>query len=356
MTSHNINPNHSICLVAGKSAGHILPAITIAQKLKTQDPSIQIIFVSNQTALDYQALANNTIIKEHLAINLIALPTKKFWLFPKFSWQLIKACLQAFQFLKKHQPKQVISTGGLIAIPVCLMAKTLKMPIIIYELNVTPGKATKFLAKFASEIKVCFKKTMQFLPSQKCVLTAYPSRFNHSDYLLSKTQALAIINQQAHNFTKDRKTILILGGSQGSLFINQTIYKFIEQLTSNPTNFNLQIIHQTGHNDQTNWPNFYLNHRIPAIVFTYESNLMPYYKLADLIVCRSGAGTLAEILPLKISCITIPLETSYTNHQLENAQALAQENAWIKVLSQAQILHDVNVFSDLVSASIHSNT
>jgi UDP-N-acetylglucosamine--N-acetylmuramyl-(pentapeptide) pyrophosphoryl-undecaprenol N-acetylglucosamine transferase len=142
--------------------------------------------------------------------------------------------------------------------------------------------------------------------------------------------------------------MLILGGSQGSLFINQTIYQLVEQLAQTKCDLNLQIIHQTGDHEATNFTEFYLKHKIPAIVFNYDNNLMPYYKLADLIICRSGAGTLAEILPLKTSCITIPLQTSYTNHQLENALELAKENSWVHVLKQAEITRNLNLFIDLV--------
>lgn len=335
----------TVCFVAGKSAGHILPAITLAQQLKSQNQTLQIVFISNHTALDYQAVASNPNIDKHLAINLMALPYQKFWLLPKFTWQLIRAFLQTYQIFKTNRPSQVISTGGLIAIPVCLVARALKIPITIYELNVTPGKATKFLAKFASELKICFKKTAALLPGIKCTLSAYPSRFSQLDYNLSKLAALNLVQTKNPDFTASKQTILILGGSQGSVFINQTIAKFIEQLATQPSNLNLQIIHQTGHNDQTNWPEFYFKHQIPAIVFSYESALMPYYQLADLIICRSGAGTLAEIVPLKTSCITIPLQTDYTSHQLENALELAQEHHWIKVLQQNEISADFNVFS-----------
>ena len=143
-----------------------------------------------------------------------------------------------------------------------------------------------------------------------------------------------------------------MGGSQGSLFINQTIYQFIAQ-TNQQADLNLQIIHQTGNQDLTNSQDFYRTNKIPAIVFSYETNLMPYYKCADLIICRSGAGTLAEILPLKTRCITIPLETIYTSHQLENALENAREHAWVHVLKQAEITHDFQAFSNLVNKTIN---
>lgn len=338
--------NKHVCLVAGKSAGHILPAITIVKTLKAQQANLFVSFISNQTTLDYQALNHNPIINQHLAIDLMPIPTRKLWLLPKFSWQLMRAIWQTYCYFKNNQPNQIISTGGLIAIPVCLVAKHLNIPIVIYELNVIPGKATKFLAKIANQTNICFRQTAQYLPGNNCTITNYPNRFKDSDYDLTQAQALELIKLKNGHFSQTRKTILILGGSQGSLFINELIYKFVIQNANSAQK--IQVIHQTGSNDQTNWPSFYNEHHIPAIVFSYDSNLMPYYKLADLIICRSGAGSLAEILPLKTACITIPLQTNYTNHQLQNAQAIAQENSWIKLLEQTAINSDFDKFNKLV--------
>lgn len=98
----------TVCFVAGKSAGHILPAITLAQQLKSQNQTLQIVFISNHTALDYQAVASNPNIDKHLAINLMALPYQKFWLLPKFTWQLIRAFLQTYQIFKTKDRKSVV--------------------------------------------------------------------------------------------------------------------------------------------------------------------------------------------------------------------------------------------------------
>ena len=341
----NINQNNPrICLVAGKSAGHILPALTIGQKIKTLDPKAKILFFSNQSPLDYQILNNHPILDQHLALRLIPFPYNKPWQIVSFGWQLLSSIKQCYQVLKAFVPNKIISTGGLVSIPVCLVGKYLGIPIIIYELNVTPGKATKFLSKFADQIYICFSKTADFLPKHKCVLKPYPIRFEPKNYNLTKEQALQIIKSQNINFSPSRKTILILGGSQGSLFINNLMRQFILQKPQ----IELQIIHQIGGQDQHDWHNFYLHHQIPALVFNYAPNLMPYYIFADVIICRAGAGLLAEITPLKKPCITIPLNTGYTAHQLDNAIAIAKLNPQIKILRQDLIATNFSLFYDLL--------
>lgn len=332
---------NKICLVAGNSAGHILPALTLAQKLKTNQPNTQIIFFSNDTKLDQDLLNQKPVIHTHIKLSLMTLPYKKPWKMPKFIWQILKALKTCYQTLKYTRPNEIISTGGLVAIPVCLIARYLKIPITIYELNVEPGKATKLLAKIATNVSICFAQTQKFLPKTNCRIVSYPIRFTPQDYQLTCSQAFEIINQiQPTHFKPERKTILILGGSQGSLFINQLIPKFILKSQTH----DLQIIHQTGSHAIQDLVTFYQAQNISALVFDYQANLMPYYRAADLIICRAGAGTLAEIIPLKTACMTIPLETGYTSHQVQNALAVAQEHSQIKVLKQAEIINNFELF------------
>lgn len=340
---------HNICLVAGNSAGHILPALTIAQNIKNNHDQTKIIFFSNNTKLDLSILTNHPVLNTHIILPLIALPYQKPWLLPKFIWQTLQAIKISYKNLKLNQPCELISTGGLIAIPVCLAARYLKIPITIYELNVEPGKAAKLLTKIATKTNLCFEQTQKFLPKVKCQIVPYPIRFTEQDYQLTRTQAVEIINQNHHAYFKPNyQTILILGGSQGSLFINQLIPKFILKSQT----INLQIIHQTGAYAIQELTNFYAAQNIPALVFDYQANLMPYYRAANLIVCRAGAGTLAEIIPLNTACITIPLETSYTSHQVKNAVTLAQTYSQIIVLKQTDIQNNFDLFHKLVQTKI----
>jgi UDP-N-acetylglucosamine--N-acetylmuramyl-(pentapeptide) pyrophosphoryl-undecaprenol N-acetylglucosamine transferase len=187
----------------------------------------------------------------------------------------------------------------------------------LYELNVEPGQAVKFLSYFTDTVFICFSQTAQYFKNKNCVLTPYPVRFNYTDRIYNKLQLLTDWNLSA-----DRKTIVILGGSQGSLFVNQAIKSCLE---NDPKLCEcVQIIHQIGINDQDDYKNFYEQHHIPAVVFAYNEQLENFYNLADLIICRAGAGTLFEVEFFKKQCIIIPLQTDLTDHQLQNAQAMRQ--------------------------------
>jgi UDP-N-acetylglucosamine--N-acetylmuramyl-(pentapeptide) pyrophosphoryl-undecaprenol N-acetylglucosamine transferase len=123
------------------------------------------------------------------------------------------------------------------------------------------------------------------------------------------------------HFSPERKTIFVLGGSQGSLLLNETIKKFVEH----EPHGNYQIIHQTGAFQENSWRQFYMSHTIPAFTFGYDEHVHEYYAFADVILCRAGAGTLFEIAFFKKPCIVIPLVASTTDHQIYNARAMVEQ-------------------------------
>ncbi len=305
-----------LCFVAGKSGGHLLPCITKAEKILQTEPTSQIYLFSSGSNLDEQIMQKHPTIHHYVPTIIDSIPYKQPWLFPLF---IFKAGVYFFNSLYKLwniAPEKVISFGGMNSIPVCLAGKILGIPFDLYELNVEPGKAIKFLSYFTDTVHICFAQTAQYFKNKNCVLTPYPVRFNQSDLMYDKIQLL-----HDWNLSADRKTIVILGGSQGSLFVNQAIKNCLEQ--DQTLCDKVQIIHQIGINDQDDYKDFYAEHNIPAVVFAYNEQLQNFYNLADLIICRAGAGTLFEVEFFKKQCLIIPLQTDINDHQLQNAQAMA---------------------------------
>ncbi len=326
--------NSLVCFVAGQSAGHILPALTLAERLKQANPTTKILFFSNASTLDLKLLSSNPLVDQHVPLQLPQIPYRAPWRLPVFVWQLAKTIWRVYRILQQTRPVQIISTGGLVSVPVGVIGWWLKVPLTLYELNVHSGKAVKFLARFATQIKVCFAQAVHDLPKGKSELVDYPIRFTVRDYQLSKPQAWEDVQAGALQFLPTNKTVLILGGSQGSRSLNELVMGYVNQL---PAGMHLQIIHQTGAQNCGLLQQFYKLRAMPALVFSYQANLMPYMVLADLIICRAGAGTLAEIVPLQKPTIVIPLQTTYTSHQLENAQALATLYSHLSLLTQSEI-------------------
>lgn len=334
------------CYVAGKSAGHILPALALAKQTKCIDPTAQILFVSSNTYLDNKLVGTNKDINQHLPLILNNIPYRRPWRLPVFGWQLIKAIYKSYTLLRRTQPERITSTGGLIALPVCVAGWWLGIPIDLYELNAQPGSAIHWLSRLATHVYYCFDETAPALPVAKRKKTEYPLYISLNSAAKSYDEL---------NFDDTRKTIFVVGGSQGSETLNQAIKL---ALSSNATlGSSVNIIHQIGNNkDQLDsWKAWYAQQHIPAYVFAYEPTCVPYYKLADMVICRAGAGTLFELEALQKPYITIPLETKSTKHQVTNAVAMARKYPeLVKVVRQGDIQNN-DLFTQEIVRQISGN-
>ena len=304
--------NNTIFYVAGRSGGHIVPALTLAARHKKKHPQDITSFIATNTLLDKNILRSASMIDNCYHMKLNNTPGRRIFAYPSFIYNLLRVCWQTYKLFLCTRPKHVVSTGGYIGIPITFVAYMLNIPVTLYELNAEPGRASKVIARFATTINCCFEHACSYFPKEKTRKAAYPIRFAPP-----RTP-----HKLPERFSASKKTVLILGGSQGSLFINKAIKEFV---INNTDRDKLQVIHQFGAADKTNWKEFYARYQIPALTFTFTREIDYYYNIADIVVCRSGAGTLFETLFFEKLCLTIPLETRTTQHQVINAQALHKE-------------------------------
>jgi len=321
----------TVCFVAGKSGGHIIPALTLAQKLVEKDKNTHILFFSTDSPIDKKILQNNKIVHRHVALVLQNVPYKKLLRFPIFLAHMLYATIKSFFIFLKNRPEKVISMGGYVSFPICISAFLLRIPIELFELNAVPGKAVTYLAPIAIKIHTCFEAATAQLPTKKCQIAEYPIRYPKDKAIIDKQSAY-----KTHGLLPNKYTILVLGGSQGSVSINNIIKSLIT--TSRYIAEQIQMIHQTGTNDTTDWNTFYKENNIHALSFTFKNDIQHYYHLADLVICRSGAGTLFETMFFNKTCITIPLETATTSHQTDNARALAKTHSQLVTMIQEKDL------------------
>jgi len=319
VTRETTMDNQTIAFVAGRSGGHIIPGLTIAQQIKTSNPLVQILFFTTAHPLDQAIIKKQgSVINKHVTLKLGNVPFFNIFKILVFIINFTRALFKSLSTLREYKPQRVVGMGGYISLPVCLAARILRIPVDLYDLDARPGKSTRFLAKYAEKIFLCFEQAKEFLPITKCEVTAYPIRF--SPMVKDIKQETALHHLGLHN---NKKTIFINGGSQGSVFINTCIKEWLDL---NPHLHSLiQIIHQTGSLDTSNWKLIYEDADIQAHVFTYKEDLADCYAAADVIISRAGAGSLFEALFFNKSCIAIPLETSSTAHQKDNARALSHQ-------------------------------
>lgn len=328
-TLNKLNCSLLLCIAAGGSGGHILPALQLARQWRKQNPTSTTIAFCSKKNLDKELFQQDPDISAVHPIHLTSFSFKRLWLIPVTVFQLIKATINAWRLFRHQRPTKIISTGGIEAVPVCLAGWFLKIPIDLYELNVEPGKAIKLLAPFATTIHLVFQATQQHLKyfASKCKITPYPLRFSVDEY--NKKEKLAIIEKinasKARTdslFHQHRTTLLILGGSQGSVFLNNLVKNLVNNYPD--IRSSLQIIHQTGTQNNNELLHCYQEHGIPAEVFSYYNDVHEYYAVADIVLCRAGAGTLFELLFFEKKSIVVPLIAATTHHQMANAQEMAK--------------------------------
>jgi UDP-N-acetylglucosamine--N-acetylmuramyl-(pentapeptide) pyrophosphoryl-undecaprenol N-acetylglucosamine transferase len=300
----------SIAYVAGKSGGHIIPCLTLMLHNPTSVPPL---FFTTDAALDQRIVQTSNIEVTHVPLPLsdsYSAWYKKIVLL----WHLIISFCVSFYMLWQHQPTKLVTTGGLVAVPVCCAAYILRIPIELYELNALPGKSARFIGRMATNIYVCFADAQYYFNAQRCSVVPYPLRYTDQQ-MLHKEEAC-----QQLGFTCSVPTLLILGGSQGSLQLNALIRECVALRT-----IPLQIIHQTGSIDSFDWVSWYKAHNVAAHVFAYHTDLAPYITASDVVICRAGAGTLFELVYFKKQCIIIPLEGAADDHQVVNAYAMQRQ-------------------------------
>lgn len=307
-TSLHQEHNSTICYIAGHSGGHIIPCLTLAQAAK-EEYQQKILFITSTKTLDTNIIQESTLVDYHYTLAITQ--RRRWYLMPLIAITLGWSFIQSLFIFLWHRPVRVISTGSIIAIPGCLAAWILRIPIELFEVNAKPGKTMLFLSRFATNIAVCFSQPKHFFTKVPCEIRPYPVRF---------VQPTEIEVSHLSHFSPHRCTLFIQGGSQGSTGINHLIKKVIE--TNPHLAPHIQIIHQTGRSPES-WRHIYAQHQIPCHVFSYEHNMAPYYMMADLVICRAGAGSLFETLYFEKPCITIPLITANTHHQHDNAHAMA---------------------------------
>jgi len=233
--------------------------------------------------------------------------------------------MQAFSIINRFRPHVVVGTGGYVSGPMLYAASLKRIPTLIQEQNSYPGVTTRLLAKRATEIHVTFDQTKKYLNRRDNVfVSGNPTRADLDN--VDRSEALRYFG-----FTEnDRKTILVFGGSQGAHTINCAVEKSFGLLIKE----NLRLIWQTGREDFETVKRLFEQAPSGTVWMNPFIDRMEYaYAASDLVVCRSGATTIAELTRLGKPAILVPYPLAAANHQAENARAMAD-------LGAAEIIDD----------------
>jgi UDP-N-acetylglucosamine--N-acetylmuramyl-(pentapeptide) pyrophosphoryl-undecaprenol N-acetylglucosamine transferase len=219
--------------------------------------------------------------------------------------------------LKQFRPHIVIGVGGYASGPAVLTAHFMQIPTTIAEQNAIPGITNRILGNFADKIFVTYAQTRTCFPRTKVILTGNPVR------------AAFVAERSKEKEKKDYKQLLVFGGSQGAEAINKSIIDILPQLQSMKNK--VRVLHQTGSRQLEDIKKAYEQFGIQAKVMPFIVDMAGAYADADLIICRAGATSLAEITAAGKAAILIPYPWAANDHQLKNAQALASEGAAVVI-------------------------
>lgn len=318
-----------VIIAAAGTAGHINPALAIANKIKKETPSSEILFLGTERGLENDLVPRAGY--ELKTIEAYGLSKKLSIKSIKNNIKTLKGVSQAKKIVKEFSPDIVIGTGGYICGAAILAAKKYNIPTILHESNAFPGKAVKMLSKKVDTILVSFEDAKNRLPNARnVVLTGTPTKIK--DLKLSKEQKTEVVTQLG--LTSNKPVVLIFGGSQGAKAINDSVVKLINE----KMNKNYQIIWAAGpaQYDIIKKEIKEINKLKDVKIVPYIYNMEEVMNTCDLVIARSGAMTITEISIVGKPAIFIPLPNVSNNHQEYNAKVLANVDA-AKIISNSEL-------------------
>lgn len=310
-------PKQKIIISGGGTGGHIFPAIAIANAIRRRDSKIEILFVGAKGRMEMSMVPEAGYPIKALWISGIQRRiTYKNILFPlKLIFSLIKAAWIIYRF----KPNVVIGVGGYASGPTLRMANRFKIPTLIQEQNSYPGITNRWLAKQINTICVAYENMERYFPVDKIVKTGNPVRVDVIDIEGKREEAINFFKLEAA-----KKTILVVGGSQGAVSINKSIQRHLGSLLAK----DYQLIWQTGKNFYENALEIVKKGNYQGVIVKQFIKRMDFaYSAADLVVSRAGAIAIAELCAVQKPVIFIPLPSAAEDHQTKNAMALVNTNS-----------------------------
>ncbi len=305
-----------VIISGGGTGGHIYPAVAVAQEIQSRIPDADILFVGANDRMEMEKVpkAGYKIVGLWISGFQRSLSLKNL-LFPL---KVILAVKESLRILKDFKPDVAIGFGGYASGAMMWAATMKKTPTVIHEQNSYAGITNKILKNRVDTICVAYDRMNRFFPERKIVKVGNPIRKDLMFVNGKRDQGYSFFNLNPH-----KKTVLIIGGSLGARTINESIYAGIEKLTA----AGLQVIWQTGKNftkaeDQT-------SENIKPHTFIYEMDMA--YAVADIVVSRAGALSIAELAQVQKPVILVPSPNVSEDHQTKNAMALVNSEAAILV-------------------------
>lgn len=326
-----------ILIAGGGTGGHIYPALTIAKEIKCLYPEYEVEFVGTPDGLE-----SKLIPKAGFKISFVSVGKLNYqgqWLAKlktifRLPWSLIKS----ISIVIEKKPVLVLGVGGYASGPFVLASALMGVPTALWEPNAQPGLTNRWLARFVRKTFVVFAKSLELLKAKRSEVVGMPVR--------TEIENLGHSTKIYKNDNERKFRVLVFGGSQGARPINNCVSEMI--IKNRPTD--VEFVHQTGQLDyQRILKSYEQMQNVKCLEYLYD--IEKYYSWADLIICRAGASTLAELSAAKKPSILIPLPTAADDHQTKNALTLVEKEAGF-LIKQGELNPDF-LFSKIKNLQMH---
>lgn len=311
-----------VIFCAAGTGGHLFPAQQLATELQEE---YEILFAGKN-------LSKNPYFSRHdfafLEVNAATFSLLKPWTLFKATFAIIEGFFQSLAILHRYKPALMIGFGSFFSLPLLLAAKVKNVPIILHEQNLLPGRVNRLFARHALFLATTFPTTEKYVKG-RIQRVSFPQRLH--DESVNRKEAAAYFG-----LSEDPFTLLIFGGSQGALFLNQLAPELIVKLQHQE----LQILHFVGKEGEVEKLNrYYKEHKVKAVVKSFEPHMKRAYLLADIAICRSGAATINELLECALPACLIPFPLATDDHQTKNAEFFVDvvQGGWLYSQNEATL-------------------
>ena len=312
-------PNKPVVIMAGGTGGHVFPALAVAEYLRTQGETV--VWIGTRAGIEARVVPGANFAIEWLSIHGLRGKGMLTLIFAPF--KLILACWQAYFMLLRLRPKAVLGMGGFVAGPGGLMAWMLKIPLFLHEQNSIIGLTNRLLSRFARRNYCGFPEIAKKIPRSEYI--GNPVRAELTELPAPD------IRLGAH--VRESMNLLVIGGSLGAVSLNRELPLAVAQIDAE---HRPGIKHQCGKNHLQTCEDNYKQARVKAEVVEFIDDMRSAYEWADLVVCRAGALTIAELTAVGIASILIPFPYAVDNHQYHNARFLEQFQA-ARILTEDEL-------------------
>jgi UDP-N-acetylglucosamine--N-acetylmuramyl-(pentapeptide) pyrophosphoryl-undecaprenol N-acetylglucosamine transferase len=312
-----------VMIAGGGTGGHVFPGIAVAEELKRLHPRAEVVFVGGKRGLEAVAVPEAGFRIRFVMTR--GFPRRVWWRWPGAVLANVVGVIQSAWVMATERPDVVLGTGGYVSGPVSIVAWMMGRPLILQEQNSIPGLANRWLARIADEVHLSFLEARSYFSRKDHLkVTGNPIRA----YILSGDADTAFAE---FGLEHGKPTVFVFGGSRGAKRINQAAVEAMRRLKGR---VDVQWILQTGRED-FEWAKGEVDkEQLPAKVVPFLRRIHQAYAAADLVVCRSGAMTLAEIAACGTPAILVPYPFAAHDHQVVNASNLVDRGAAAMILDR----------------------